>query len=332
MKTENVAQLIERIASQLNATTYIEPIYKKFGIIFFSNGRRLFFKDRQININTASSVSVTTNKFETSNFLSHFGYNVPTGRTFSNHPYDIKHNRSVEDGIVFAKELGFPVILKPNNKSQGVLVCKVGNEEEFRDIAAKILRNRNDALLVEKFYGGYSDYRIVVLGERVISAYQRIPLTVTGNGRQNILELLKDKQAYYKIIGRESKEIDIDDFRIKMHLQGNNMDLNYIPFTNEQVTLLDNANLSSGGTTLELTEKIAKEYCQLAVSVAHDMNLKLCGIDILTHDIKVWSEDHIILEVNSAPGLDNYAYTGEKQKEYVDELYLQTLKYFETSF
>lgn len=72
MKTENVAQLIERIASQLNATTYIEPIYKKFGIIFFSNGRRLFFKDRQININTASSVSVTTNKFETSNFP-HFG-------------------------------------------------------------------------------------------------------------------------------------------------------------------------------------------------------------------------------------------------------------------
>lgn len=43
-------------------------------------------------------------------------------------------------------------------------------------------------------------------------------------------------------------------------------------------------------------------------------------------------EDHIILEVNSAPGLDNYAYTGEKQKEYVDELYLQILKYFETSF
>lgn len=54
-----------------------------------------------------------------------------------------------------------------------------------------------------------------MLGERVISAYQRIPLTVTGNGRQNILELLKDKQAYYKIIGRESKEIDINDFRIK---------------------------------------------------------------------------------------------------------------------
>jgi len=332
METENVARLIERIAPWLNATTYIEPVYKRFGIVVFPNGRRLFFKDRQININTASSVSVTTNKFETSNFLSHFGYNVPIGRTFSYHSYDVRHNHSVEDGIAFAKELGFPVILKPNNKSQGVLVCKVSDEKEFREIAAKILKNRNDVLLVEKFYSGYSDYRIVVLGSRVISAYQRIPLTVTGNGWQNIWELLKGKQTYYEAIGRGSKEIDINDFRIKMHLRENDMDFNYIPSENEQVTLLDNANLSSGGTTQELTEKIAKEYCQLAVSVAHDMNLKLCGIDILAHDITAWSEDYVILEVNSAPGLDNYAYTGEKQKKYVDALYLQVLKYFETSF
>lgn len=332
MDNENVARLIERIAPQIGAITFMEPVYRKFGMVIFQNGKRLFFKNNQININTSSTVAVTINKCETSNFLSYLGYNVPIGKTFSNHPYDIQNGRGIKDGLAFAQKLGFPVILKPNDKAQGVLVCKVNNEAEFYEVSRKITKKKDAPLLVEKFYDGYADYRIVVLGDRVISAYQRIPLTVTGNGKQNILELLQEKQKYFDEIGRPIKEVDLSDFRIIAHLKNEGKGLDYIPSEAEQVTLLDNANLSSGGTTLELTDEVAEEYCDLAISIAHDMNLNLCGIDILAPTIKKWCENYIILEINSAPGLDNYAFTGDKQKGYVDSLYLQILKYVEDSF
>ena len=329
MKSENISQLIERLAPQINATTFVEPRYKRYGVIFFQNGKRLFFKNKQININVSSTVSVTRNKFETCCFLAHFGYNVPIGKTFSKHVYDIKNNRGLEDGMFFAKEIGFPVILKPNDKSQGMLVCKVHNEKEFSKIAKKILKKKEDILLVEKFYGNYADYRIVVLGNKVISAYQRIPLTVIGNGKSTIMELLQGKRKYFETIGRPAREINIDDFRIKAHLKSKKLDFNSVPLENETVTLLDNSNLSSGGTTIELTESVADEYKKLAVSVARDLNLCLCGVDILTSDIAKYSDNYVILEINSAPGLDNYAYTGNKQIEYVDNLYLQVLRFVE---
>ncbi len=326
---ENISQLIERLAPQLNATTFIEPTYKKYGIIIFQNGKRIFFKNNRINVNISSTVSVTKNKFETNCFLSHFGYRVPIGKTFSMHDYDIRHNRGLADGLQFIREIGFPVILKPNDKSQGVLVCKVNNENEYYEVANKILKTKEDVLLIEKFYDNYSDYRIVVLGNDVISAYQRIPLTVIGDGKLTIAQLLGKKKEEFINDGRPGKEIDIEDFRIKANLNQQQKTLESIPLRNEKVVLLHNANLSSGGTTLELTNKIASEFKDLAVSVAKDMNLLLCGIDILAPNIEKWCDNYVLLEINSAPGLNNYAYTGAEQRKYVDDLYLKVLRYVE---
>jgi D-alanine-D-alanine ligase-like ATP-grasp enzyme len=217
MNSENISQLIERLAPQLNAATFVEPRYKRYGVIFFQNGKRLFFKNKQVNINISSTVSVIRNKFETSCFLSHFGYRVPVGKTVSKHNYDIKHNRGLNDGLLFIKEIGFPVILKPNDKSQGILVCKVTNEKEYYKTAKKILKKKEDILLIEKFYENYSDYRIVVLGNSVISAYQRIPLTVVGNGYSTILELLKKKRKELEKNGRTAKEKNINNFSLKLY-------------------------------------------------------------------------------------------------------------------
>jgi len=329
MNSEKISQLMERLAPQINATTFVEPRYKRYGVIFFQNGKRLFFKHKQVNINISSTVSVTKNKYETCCFLSHFGYRVPIGKTFSKYNFDIKNNRGLNDGLHFIQEIGFPVILKPNDKSQGILVCKVNTEKEYYKIAKKILKKKEDILLIEKFYENYADYRMVVLGDKVISAYQRIPLTVVGNGKSTILELLEDKRKEFEQIGRPAKEINVNDFRIKANLKDKKITLNHIPSVSEKIVLLNNSNLSSGGTTLELTDKIADKFKNLAISVAKDMNLSLCGIDILTPDITKYSDDYVILEINSAPGLDNYAYIGDKQKKYVDDLYLQVLKFVE---
>lgn len=42
-----------------------------------------------------------------------------------------------------------------------------------------------------------------------------------------------------------------------------------------------------------------------------------------------YNREYYILEVNSAPGLDNYLYEGKKQEEYVKELYGRVFDYIE---
>lgn len=87
------------------------------------------------------------------------------------------------------------------------------------------------------------------------------------------------------------------------------------------------SNLSAGGECIELTDKIHKDYAELCIRIAQDLNLHLCGIDIMCPDISKSMEDYIILEVNSSPGLDNYAYSGKKQELYVKELYRKVILY-----
>ena len=85
------------------------------------------------------------------------------------------------------------------------------------------------------------------------------------------------------------------------------------------------ANLSLGGIAVDCTNTISDYYKKMALSVAKKLNLDMCGIDIICEDLEdEENRDYKILEVNSAPGLDNYLYDDkEKQEKYVEYLYEQ---------
>lgn len=51
------------------------------------------------------------------------------------------------------------------------------------------------------------------------------------------------------------------------------------------------------------------------------MGLRLCGVDIACTDLENPHSDYSILEINAAPGLDNYASSGQEQFERVKDLY-----------
>lgn len=240
----------------------------------------------------------------------------------------MKIKRTIDDGFEYVKEIGFPVIIKPNNFSQGVFVTKIFNKTEYYKVAKKILK-ATKVMIVERFYEG-NDYRIVVLDGKVISAYRREPLNITGDGKSTILELLQTKQQDFKEKGRDTK-IDMEDYRIQMKLKKHKITFDTIIPQNQTLQLLDNANLSTGGTSHGCTSTIHPDYARLAVHIAKDMELRLCGVDILTDDICKPISDYVILEINSAPGLDNYASMGKEQQKIVEGLYLQILQSLEKS-
>lgn len=323
-KTTFVSSIILTLAKRIGAEVLLEPESGIVGQVTFRNGKTTFFRNTNFDINPLGSEEIAKDKGYAAFFLAKFGYPVPEGRTFFDRELCkiVPHPRNIDDGFAYAQQLGFPVIVKPNSGSKGMLVTKVHTKKDYYLVARAIFRIE-PVLLVQRYYRR-NDFRIVVLDNEVISAYQRLPLTVTGDGKSTIQELLQKKQQEFKSIGRDTV-IDCHDFRISLSLRRQRLDFLSVLGKEQKVQLLDNANLSTGGDVVELTEKIHRDWSQLAVEITAKMGLRLCGVDILTDDITVPPADYIVLEINGRPGLNNYAAMGKTQTKLVESLYEKIL-------
>ena len=323
-----VTSIIQKIALQIGAVVVVDPEYQSVGHITFRNGNKAFFSTTKLNINGFGSAEIAKDKGYSNFFLNHFGYKVTEGQTFFSKILceKLANTRNIDAGFHYAKELRFPVIIKPINLSQGKLVAKIYNKTEYYQVAKKILQI-NPGLIVERFYPG-NDYRIVVVDDEIIVAYQRIHLSIVGDGKSSVLELLHQKQESFVKNGRK-KIINFQDFRIKRKLQKQNLTFNSVIPKDNIVYLLDNANLSSGGEAIDFTESIHPDFKKLAINVTKDMGLRLAGLDIITDDITMPMTNYVIIEVNGSPSLTHYAAIGDAQIKRVENLYLKILQALE---
>ena len=196
-------------------------------------------------------------------FLRRMGYPVISGEVFYTPQWckSVGSRRGPNAAYRYAKRIGFPVIVKPNSKSQGSGVRKVRNKRELLR-AIKSFEHNERVFLVQRVATGH-DYRIVVLDGRVISAYERLPLSVTGNGRMTIAQLLRKKQASFISIGRDTVLKPQDD-RITTELRRQGMTRRTVPNKGEKIVLLPNANLSTGGDAVDVTAVIHPKWATLA--------------------------------------------------------------------
>jgi D-alanine-D-alanine ligase-like ATP-grasp enzyme len=174
------------------------------------------------------------------------------------------------------------------------------------------------------------DYRIVVLDKEIISAYERIPLNVVGDGRSTIKQLLTKKQREFNHAHRDTR-IKLNDPRLRAKLKWQGLTLPSVPARGERIFLLDNANLSTGGDAIDVTNSIHPEFKKVAIKLTRDMGLRLCGVDLMVDgDISESPDKFHILEINAAPGLDHYVKQGYAQQKIVENLYLKVLKSLST--
>jgi len=181
-------------------------------------------------------------------------------------------------------------------------------------------QEKERVFLVQRFIP-WRDYRIVVLDDEVISAYERMPLSVMGDGVSSVRELLNIKQEQFSVYGRDTY-IRIDDARISQCLERKEKNLESVVPSGETWQLLDNANLSTGGDARDATESIHPMYTEFAVKLTRDMGLRYCGVDIFVNgDLAAPSDEYVIIEINAAPGIDNYASIGPYQQKRVELMY-----------
>ncbi|MFZ2586735.1 MAG: cyanophycin synthetase [Alphaproteobacteria bacterium] len=326
--TPLLGRLFEKLAPRIGAKVVFEPEWRIAGQITFANGKKRYFRYSSIDLNQLGSSEIAKDKDFANFFLKEGGYSTIPGKTFFSDVWAQaikKPERAREGAWLYAtQDLGLPVIVKPNGGSQGRGVAVVETREQF-DRAMDVVFGLDRVALVQKKVTG-QDYRIVVLDDEIISAYQRIPLNVQGDGILTISQLLEQKQEHFIVTGRDTK-LNNDDPRIGEVLERQSLSFNSVPAAGSTVYLLDNANLSTGGDSVDVTADLHPSIQKLCVDLTRDAGLRLCGVDLMVE--KSISEPlgaYWILEYNAAPGLDHYAQSGEAQQQVVEDLYLKVLE------
>ena len=304
----------------------MEPEWNIVGQIAFSTGRKRYFRYSTLDLNPVGASDIAKDKDFANFFMKRMGYPTLPGRTFFSKSWSraIHSRRNINAAYRYAVRIGFPVFVKPNSGSQGAAVAKVHTRREFYQAMRAVFRLDRVALVQAPVSG--KDHRVVVLDDKVISAYERVPLNIVGDGKSTVRKLLSLKQSRFVGASRDTV-IRSEDKRIADNLRRQALAMRSVVARGVRIYLLDNANLSTGGDAVDVTQVIHPNFKRIAIRLTRDMGLRLCGVDLMVDgDISRKPGRFWVLEVNAAPGLDHYVKAGRAQERVVEEMYLKVLK------
>ena len=210
-----------------------------------------------------------------------------------------------EDLEEVIQKIGYPIVIKPldGNHGKGASINIKNKKDAIEGLAyAKKYSHR---VIVEKFITGF-DFRVLIIDNKLVAAAKREPAHIKGDGVRSIQELIeetnKDPRRGY---GHENvlTQIDVDRDTTDL-LEKLNYTLDTIPKKNEVVYLKSTANLSTGGTSIDVTDMMHPENIFLCERISRVIGLDVCGVDIMAKNLTQPLKENggCILEVNAAPG------------------------------
>jgi D-alanine-D-alanine ligase-like ATP-grasp enzyme len=298
-------------------------------ITYADGGIRLTFGN-DVGLNPGAACDVVSDKDYAKSFLRRRGVACPRGSAFclpwwadeirgSLQRLDVSAIATTDEVEACAEALGYPVYVKAANGSKGSGVWRCDDGDELTQAVADLDARRVKVALVEETIP-LPDYRLVFLDGALISAYERVPLSVVGDGTSSIAKLLARLQERFDDEGRDTR-IAVSDPRIVRRLSRAGLTLETVPERRRTVRLHDISNLSAGGVARDVTTVVAPRWTGLGAEIAHTFALRFCGVDLCCSDITAADADYSVLEVNAAPGLDHYAAVGPEQTAVVRDLY-----------
>lgn len=245
---------------------------------------------------SAIAETIAQDKELTKTLLHAAGVPVPKGRPVE----------SIEDARVAAAELGWPVVVKPQDGNQGKGVTVNITSEDHLHIAYNAALEISSAVMLERYLPG-QDYRLLVVGDKLVAAARRDPPHVTGDGIHTIRALVDQINSDpRRSEGHATSltKIRFDDIALA-RLAAQGYDAESVPSIGARVVLRNNANLSTGGTATDVTDDVHPELAARAVAAAQMVGLDICGIDAICESVlePLESQGGGIVEVNAAPGL-----------------------------
>lgn len=241
------------------------------------------------------STEIAQDKELTLQLLYDVGIPVPKGGVAS----------TLEEAFEQADRVGYPLVTKPLDVSHGRgVVINLKNQDDLKR-GFEISNEFSSSIIVERFLSG-ADYRVLVIDNQFVAASKRVPAHVVGDGKQTVRELVdlvnKDPR---RGIGHEKSltQIKLDETADRL-LEDQNLHLEAVPEVGLFVQLKSTANLSTGGTAVDVTDTIHYDNIRLAERAVKTIGLDIAGVDIICDDISksIKSSNGAIIEVNAAPG------------------------------
>jgi cyanophycin synthetase len=152
----------------------------------------------------------------------------------------------------------------------------------------------------------------------MVAAARRTPAMVTGDGSSAVSDLIEktnsnpDRGEDHETI---LTKISVDENTLE-YLNSQDLSFESIPAAGRKVFLKRTANLSTGGTSEDVTHLVHPNIAAMAERAARIVGLDICGIDYITEDISSPDALGAIIEVNAAPGfrMHTHPFSGRPRK------------------
>ncbi|MFD1847845.1 hypothetical protein [Arthrobacter flavus] len=271
---------------------------------------RIRFDKTRPSLTTRAAIAVEQNKHLTNSRLHEAGVPVPTSRVLDPFAADAE-----KELLIFAEDTGYPLVLKPLRGSMGRdvftnLSTPVELVETFQYLAARCADG--EKLVLESHFTG-EDYRVLVVGDRVVAACLRRPANVVGDGTSTIQELIDQKNSVRLANPYLCKKLIKRDREVDQYLKRHGYNLSDVPSTGCEVMLRGKANASQGGDSIDKTVELPDAVKDAAVrAVAAVPGLAIAGVDVLFDSSRTPVEDSFrVIEMNSRPEIEINMYPWE---------------------
>jgi cyanophycin synthetase len=270
----------------------------KYSLVQFGHGRLQQRIQATITSKTPHiAVEISSDKEDTHNLLRDLGLPVPQQRLV----------HSERQAVRAAHTIGFPVVLKPLDANHGRGVSINLLEDDQVNTAYQVAREnaRGRSVLVESYIEGM-DHRMLVVNDELVAVAKRVPGHVKGDGKSTIAELIDVvNQDPRRGIGHEKVLTRLElDHQAERLMEKAGYDPSTTLSEGEVFFLRSTANLSTGGTAIDLTDVVHPDNREMAVRAVQSVGLDIGGVDFLTADITQSYKDvgGAIVEINAAPG------------------------------
>ncbi len=268
----------------------------RYSLVQFGHGRyqhriQATTTDKTSNI----AVELASDKEETNSIMRDLGLPVPKQRVV----------RTSRDAVRAAERIGYPVVLKPldGNHGRGVSI-NLRTQSEV-EVGFEKAKEHGRTIVVESHIEGF-DHRLLVVNGELVAAAKRVPGHVVGDGKHSVEQLVDIvNEDPRRGVGHEKVLTRLEfDHQAERLLEKLGYDRDTVPKKDEVVYLRSTANLSTGGTSIDVTDVMHPDNRDMAIRAIRAIDLDIGGVDFLTRDITESYREAGggICEVNAGPG------------------------------
>lgn len=288
---------------------------------------KLTFKDQVEYVKNANMTSkdsyivplLMENKVVTKKILAQNDFHVPRSCEYP------QMNEALANYSFFA---GRPLVIKPksSNYGLGISIFPEGASQNAFETALELAFKEDHHVLIEEYLTG-TEYRFLVIDGKVAGVILRVPAHVIGDGEKTIAQLVAEKNS--SPLRGTHHRAPLEKIKLgrieRLALAEAGMTVGTVPQKGATVYLRENSNVSTGGDSIDVTEKMPAMYKDIAVKAVESLGAKVCGIDLIIPDLASETPHYGILEANFNPAMFMHVFPESGKGQRVTEAMLDLL-------